>query len=343
MSTDMHLLQSYETTIADSFVSKNKLRTTENNHKERPSSGEARLYLGGMGTEANDLFSFSSEIPYRSKKYLQSNENCYFLVSDLLKYLCLARNEYLNPTQNYFYDISKSYFEIIKELKSFHSEKLYFHVFHHPGEKDGVRFYINSLSPHWTLFRAIALPHITKVKIDKLLKEDSNEIEYYFKLKLNKKFYASDFLSDDEWFNAKVIKTIIRKDISTDRITQTLARRGQGLYRNLLLETMPICCFTGLADTVLLRASHIKPWRICDNNERLDPYNGLVLTPTYDVLFDKGLISFNDDGRLLISPYLSSSIIDSLILEEGTKYNIFNDHDHRSPYLEYHREHIFKY
>lgn len=342
MDNHIYLLQSHEITIADSFVLKNKLRTRENTHKKRPSSGEARLYLGGMGTEANDLFSFNSEVKYRSKKYLQSDENCYFLVSNLLDYLYKARNEYLNPTQNYFYDIGKHYFEIIKELQSFQSEKLYFHVFHHHGEKDGVRFYINSTSPFWTLFRALVLPHITKVKIDKLFNEDMNEIQYCFKIKLNQKIYKAGSSSKDDLFNRKLMEKVFNREFSTEIITETLARRGQGIYRSSLLETMPICCFTGLADTVLLRASHIKPWRNCDNEERLDPYNGLILTPTYDVLFDKGLISFYDDGRLLISSYLSSEISDVLLLEEGVTYNIFNVHNLRSPYLEYHRKYIFK-
>ena len=106
---------------------------------------------------------------------------------------------------------------------------------------------------------------------------------------------------------------------------------------------MPTCPFTGISDTFLLRASHIIPWSQCtSNHDRLDGYNGLALTPSYDVLFDKGLISFNDDGSLLISPRLNPQISSSLGLVDGQVYNIQNINGNRNIYLEFHRNHIFK-
>lgn len=337
MKYNFSIVQQYETTLADSFVAKNKLRTPENTDKKRPSSGEARLYLGGINTEANKLFSFDSVITYRNKQYWQSNESCYFKTANLIDYMHLAKNEYLNPSQNYFYNIGANYYNILRELNSYTSEKLNFHVFYHPGEKDGMRFYINSSSPYWTLLRTLALPHITTIKINKIFNEDLNSIEYYFELNLDKNYSTGtdlpSRLENQRWLNP---------DFPTEKITLSLARRGQGLYKSLLLETMPKCCFTELSDVVLLRASHIKPWRLCTNNERLDPYNGLTLTPTYDVLFDKGLISFHDDGRLLLSHNLSPQIIETLSLKENEIYNIYNDTGKRSPYLKFHRTHIFK-
>jgi putative restriction endonuclease len=65
---------------------------------------------------------------------------------------------------------------------------------------------------------------------------------------------------------------------------------------------------TGISDAALLRASHIKPWSRCDSDaERLDVHNGLLLAAHLDAAFDKGLISFADDGTMLISNRLSSS------------------------------------
>ena len=98
---------------------------------------------------------------------------------------------------------------------------------------------------------------------------------------------------------------------------------------------MPRCPFTGISDSFLLRASHIIPWSQCRNNhERLDGYNGLTLTPSYDVLFDRGLISFNNDGSLLISSKLNLQIIMSLNLISGQIYNIENSTGNRNLYLE---------
>ncbi|HEX3367894.1 HNH endonuclease signature motif containing protein [Phenylobacterium sp.] len=60
---------------------------------------------------------------------------------------------------------------------------------------------------------------------------------------------------------------------------------------------------TGITNPTLLIASHIKPWRLCaTSNERLDGMNGLLLTPDADLLFDRGFISFKDDGETLVSP-----------------------------------------
>ena len=59
------------------------------------------------------------------------------------------------------------------------------------------------------------------------------------------------------------------------------------------------CPLTGITDAALLRASHIKPWAACDSDEeRLDPYNGLLLSSLWDAAFDAGLVRFGDDGEI---------------------------------------------
>jgi hypothetical protein len=72
------------------------------------------------------------------------------------------------------------------------------------------------------------------------------------------------------------------------------------------------CAVTGLDIPVLPRASHIKPWRDSNNRERLDPYNGLLLSPSYDAAFDAGLIAFADDGAVVLTGQLTLSQIDRL-------------------------------
>ena len=93
----------------------------------------------------------------------------------------------------------------------------------------------------------------------------------------------------------------------TQRKQVISARVGQGHYRRTLIELWQgKCSVTGYSDTRLLIASHIKPWAVSSNSERLDPHNGLLLTPNLDKAFDSGLISFDprEDGRILLSPLL---------------------------------------
>jgi predicted restriction endonuclease len=62
------------------------------------------------------------------------------------------------------------------------------------------------------------------------------------------------------------------------------------------------CAMTGIADPALPRASHIVPWFECSDEQRLDVHNGLLLSALWDAAFDKGLVSFADDGTPLASP-----------------------------------------
>lgn len=93
------------------------------------------------------------------------------------------------------------------------------------------------------------------------------------------------------------------KPLSTEREALIIARRGQGLFRQGVAKIERMCRITRVDNPVHLRASHAKPWRDCLNNdERLDGENGLLLTPSIDHLFDRGFITFEDSGALVISP-----------------------------------------
>lgn len=85
-------------------------------------------------------------------------------------------------------------------------------------------------------------------------------------------------------------------------------RIGQDIYRSSLLEYWGgACALTGIRETRLLRASHAKPWAECESDdERLNVYNGFLLEARYDALFDQGLITFSDEGVLMISDQLDS-------------------------------------
>jgi len=103
---------------------------------------------------------------------------------------------------------------------------------------------------------------------------------------------SSHALFDDVSALQEVVST-------TERDALTKARLGQGLFRQRVAEQEPICRVTGLARQEFLIASHIKPWRACDHQERLDGANGLLLSPHVDKLFDRHWISFESDGQLI--------------------------------------------
>lgn len=125
-------------------------------------------------------------------------------------------------------------------------------------------------------------------------------------------------------------------------ITQKLylhqARVGQGLYRREVLRLENKCRLTAVSDPAFLIASHIKPWRASTNLERLDRHNGLMLAPHVDRLFDKGWISFEDDGTLLVADAAVKTLKAWALPVEA---NVGPFSDKKAPYLKFHREHVF--
>lgn len=101
---------------------------------------------------------------------------------------------------------------------------------------------------------------------------------------------------------------IDRRKAATTRLSLALARIGQGQFRQDLLKRWgQACAVTGLTQTRVLRASHVLPWKESNDEQRLDPDNGLILSANLDALFDAGLISFAADGSMLVSNELEVS------------------------------------
>lgn len=96
---------------------------------------------------------------------------------------------------------------------------------------------------------------------------------------------------------------------STEAERLMIQRRGQEIFRaSLLRYWQGRCPLTGIAEEALLRASHIVPWKDCaDDAERLDVHNGLLLSALWDAAFDRGLITFDDEGQPVFAPGLSAA------------------------------------
>ncbi|NYE30389.1 putative C2H2 Zn-finger protein [Rhodanobacter sp. K2T2] len=121
-------------------------------------------------------------------------------------------------------------------------------------------------------------------------------------------------------------------------------RSKQSLFKRRLLTVEKKCRLSGIADLRFLRASHIKPWARCaDGTERIDGSNGLLLSPHADFLFDRGWITFEDNGSLVRSDQLPKEVIEriGLDLTQGKRCGDFFK-EQRS-YLQYHRNAVFEH
>lgn len=127
---------------------------------------------------------------------------------------------------------------------------------------------------------------------------------------------------------------------ATERRSIILARRGQGKFKDNVLLNETSCRVTEVSQKEHLIASHIKPWRYCDSaEERLAGSNGLVLTPTIDHLFDRGYISFEDDGDLIVSPVADDLTLAKMgVSRESYRPRRFNSD--QKYFLGYHRKEV---
>jgi putative restriction endonuclease len=137
------------------------------------------------------------------------------------------------------------------------------------------------------------------------------------------------------------LKSILRRrtEITTQQVL-VAARLGQGLFRaNVLNLWNSKCCVTGTRTREAIRASHIKAWRDSTDIERMDPRNGLPLVATLDALFDAGLISFSDEGSMLVSPLLDGEERQILLVRQ---LKIAAEiHPDTASYLRFHRGNYF--
>lgn len=125
----------------------------------------------------------------------------------------------------------------------------------------------------------------------------------------------------------------------TEREAIVKARVGQGLFRQRLIEHWKGCSISKIRMYDCLMASHIKPWRNSTNEERLSVYNGLLLLPNYDKLFDKGYISFDKKGKIIYSRFFSES--DRKILGMDNSVHLIHVERQHEKFLEYHNEFCF--
>lgn len=166
---------------------------------------------------------------------------------------------------------------------------------------------------------------------------------YRSAIQLYRKFLAATFgakagdeegQSEDALLSAVIAESLTK----TEREALVKSRVGQGRFRSLVLEIWDYrCAVTGSG--LLLTASHIKPWKVSSNFERLDGWNGVALSPTFDRAFDAGLISFEDNASIRLSPRLPEIEAARLGIKPSLKaVGLGRKH---SAYLAFHRDTVF--
>lgn len=132
-----------------------------------------------------------------------------------------------------------------------------------------------------------------------------------------------------------------RTDIgATEKYQLVLSRVGQGQYRKNLEQHEAGCRITGITDGRFLTASHIKPWSKSNDFEKLDGNNGLLLSPHVDRLFDRGYISFEDNGALMLSPVLPAEVISAWGMSASLETRPLTKK--QAVYMEFHRAKIYR-
>ena len=153
---------------------------------------------------------------------------------------------------------------------------------------------------------------------------------------------VEEYINNYKYKEVSEIENLDTDNIScTEKEAIVKARIGQSKFRDRLIEKYESkCCLCGIKNKELLIASHLKPWsKSNDSKEKIDINNGLLLCPTHDKLIDKGLITFSENGEIMISELLTND--DRKLVNVNEKMIIQVNDENRS-YIKYHREKIFR-
>ncbi len=163
------------------------------------------------------------------------------------------------------------------------------------------------------------------------------------------KLTEASILRASKYYEECILKGLDEEEKTREEVTATLlkteyeklikTRVGQGNFKNKLLKRKACCKICGMNDSSLLIASHIKPWSKSNSFERLDESNGFLLCPNHDALFDKGYITFNNIGKIIISSKIDKNNYKLLGINDEIYINIAQSN---IKYLNWHRLHVFK-
>jgi putative restriction endonuclease len=152
----------------------------------------------------------------------------------------------------------------------------------------------------------------------------------------------TELLGINEWEEAETNRILRNKTLAdTTRKALIKARIGQGLFRRNVASIEHRCRVTAVTYPAHLFASHIKPWRESTNEERLNGENGLLLTPSIDHLFDRGFISFEDNGELMVSGVAHKESVRRMGIDTERVVRVGRFSEGQKFFLAHHRRSVF--
>lgn len=295
-------------------------------------NGEAKLYIASKSV----MYPFFGNKGFVAK--------CFLLKSDLLSYMNALHAEYLHPSQDYrgADEMPELWKERVTKIEKL-PEIIEFNVTAQ-DQIGGPRGYVNSKDAGYQLIREISLPLITYISVMQLT-DNTGAVLYYWKL-----FADFEAISDKKAAlvytygkkGEKISASVAVPKESSRQNEIRKARQGQGIYRDKLLSECPFCPITMINDVRLLIASHIKPWAVATDSEKIDPKNGFMLSPLYDKLFDRGLMTFTEDRRIVLSNWISPKNKERLGIKDGQFIQLLPLDDDRQSYMQFHRASVFK-
>lgn len=295
-------------------------------------NGEAKLYIASK----TEMYQFFGNVGFVAR--------CFLLKSDLLSYMNALHSEYLHPSQDYrgAAEMPQLWKERVARIEKL-PEVIEFSVTSQ-DQIEGPRGYVNSKDAGYQLIREISLPLVTYISVMQLT-DSSGAVLYYWKL-----FADFEAISDKRAAlvytygkkGEKVPAPIPEPKVSSRQNEIRKSRHGQGIYRDKLLSECPYCPITMINDERLLIASHIKPWAVATDAEKLDPKNGFMLSPLYDRLFDRGLMTFTEDRRIVLSNWISPKNRERLGVKNGQFIQLLPLDEARQSYMQFHRSSVFK-
>ncbi len=299
-------------------------------------NGEAKLYVASKET----MYEFYGQEGF--------TVHCFMLKKDLISYMYAIKNEYLNPSQPYAKQAEMSSLWNERMQKISKLEEMIEFTVSDQNQIQGPRGYVKSSDDAYQIVREIALPLVSYIYVEKV-GEENNPL-FYWKLfvdfdaiweKQNGPLVLHYGQKPENKFEAYA--QALEKDSEKKKQQEIKrAREGQGKYREQLLEQCRFCPFTMISDERLLIASHIKPWAASEDNEKVDPYNGYMLSPMFDKLFDKGFITFTENRHVIISDFISPFTWKQIGLKNNTFVKALPMDEKRIQYLDFHHQSVFK-
>ncbi len=297
--------------------------------------GEAKFYISSK----EEMYAFYGGAKFSAK--------CFMLKKDLISYMVAIKNEYLQPSQPYakkdelpqLWNSRMTMINSLPDVITFEINDQY--------QIAGPRGYINSKDNGYQIIRQIALPLVSYVYVEKMGQETAPL--FYWKLFVDfdaiwEKQNGPLVFTYGKQKDAPAVEPARPADKKKEKEAQEIrkAREGQGKYREQLLEQCRFCPFTMISDERLLIASHIKPWAASTDSEKIDPYNGYMLSPLYDKLFDRGFITFTSERHIILSDFISPYTWKQINLKNDTFVKALPMDDKRVEYLKFHHDSVFK-